>query len=217
MHFFFYALILLVFSLASLRAQKASLLRYELGDLVKDFKLKSTSGKRISLRHYRRGRGLILIFMCNECPFAQNYLERVKALHARYASYGVPVVVVNSNSLSVQAHDSYDHMRALARSERLRYEYLADDAQVLARQYQVQSTPHAFVLANSDQGFRIIYTGAIDDNALAPAKISRSYVSQAVEDLLARRPVDVARTPVRGCGISWLPQGDEAAVGALEE
>src|ERR1700754_2258142 len=83
---------------------------YTVGSTARDFKLKNVDGKMVSMADYKTAKGIILVFTCNHCPFAQAYENRVIALHQKYASKGFPVVAINPNDKDRVPEDSYESM-----------------------------------------------------------------------------------------------------------
>ena len=88
--------------------------RYEVGDTVKDFVLKNTDGKMVSLLGYLDQsdiKGVVVIFTCNTCPYAVAYEDRIIDLHNRYSEKGYPVLAINPNDPTIKAGDSYEKMQ----------------------------------------------------------------------------------------------------------
>ena len=146
---------------------------------------------------------LAVVFTCNHCPASQLYEARLSKLHDDYRDTGVAVVAINPNSpkalrLDELSHtdvgESLDDMKMRAAYRRLEYPYLSDgESQTLAKQFGVVATPQVFVF-DGDRTLR--YQGRIDNNAREDAVTSRD-ARNAIEALLAGRPVPVARTTRR--------------------
>ena len=90
---------------------------YELGDLVADFSLKSTTGKNVSLSNLNGNKGAIVIFTCNNCPFSIAYEDRIIALNDKFSTAGYPVVAINPNDANKVPEDSYRNMIKKAKSK----------------------------------------------------------------------------------------------------
>ena len=176
---------------------------YEVGDTVKDFKLKSTSGEMVSLSDYKNEKGVIVIFDCNTCPYSQGYNERIKALHVKYADKGFPVVAINPNDPNVSPGDSYDKMVSYADAKDFPHTYLQDITQEVARSFGATNTPHTFVLKNEGGAFEVAYIGAIDNNPRSGKDASKHYVEEAVNALLEGEAPDVTSAKAIGCTIKW--------------
>lgn len=176
---------------------------YEVGDTVSDFKLKNVDGKLVSLSDYKDSKGVILIFDCNTCPYSKAYNDRIIALHKSFAPRGFPVVTINSNDGEQSPGDAFDEMVEKAKRKNYDFPYLLDDTQRVAKAFGATNTPHVFLLERKGNNFVIAYIGAIDNNARNGAQADKKYVEEAVNALLAGKPVAVKKTKAVGCGIKW--------------
>ena len=176
---------------------------YQVGDIVKDFKLKGVDGKMVSLSDYKDEKGVILIFDCNTCPYSKAYLERIKDLHSSYASKGYPVVAINPNDPGRSPGDSFDAMVAYANDNGYEHAYLQDTEQTVAKAFGASNTPHVFVLENAKEGFKVAYIGAIDNNTKSADAADKRYVESAVDALLNGEKPETTKTKAIGCTIKW--------------
>lgn len=176
---------------------------YKVGDKATDFKLKNVDGKMVSLSDYKDAKGFIVVFTCNHCPFAKAYEDRIIALNTKYASHGYPVIAINSNDPEQVEEDSYANMQARAKAKKYAFPYLVDETQATAHTYGAAHTPHVFVLQKSGGDFIVKYIGAIDDNYDDPSAVKQKYVENAVDNLLAGKPVNPSVTKAIGCSIKW--------------
>lgn len=176
---------------------------YEVGDTVSDFKLKNVDGRLVSLSDYKDSKGVILIFDCNTCPYSKAYNDRIIALHRNFAPRGFPVVTINSNDGEQSPGDAFEEMVEKAKRKKYDFPYLLDDTQRIARAFGATNTPHVFLLERQGNQFVIAYIGAIDNNARNGAQADKKYVEDAVNALLARKPVALQKTKAVGCGIKW--------------
>jgi len=176
---------------------------YGVGDTASDFRLKNFDGKMVSLSDYRDSKGVILIFDCNTCPYSKAYNDRIIALHKDYASKGYPVVTINSNDGKQSPGDSFQEMISRAKNKNYDFPYLLDETQEVARAFGATNTPHVFVLQREQNEFKVAYIGAIDNNSRNGSMASKKYVEDAVNSLLAGKPVPVEKTKAVGCGIKW--------------
>ncbi len=194
---------LLMLALAALLTAANTSDSYKVGDIVDPFTLKSTNGKMISLSDYSDEKGLILIFDCNTCPYSQAYRERIKELHAMYASRGFPVLAVNPNDPVKQPGDSFEAMVAYAQKHNYQHPYVQDIEQDVTRAFGATNTPHVFVLKNEGGSFRVSYIGAIDNNTRSAADADKKYVQDAVNALLEGKQPKEVKTKAIGCSIKW--------------
>jgi peroxiredoxin len=160
-----------------------------------NFSLKNIDDKTISLTSFKSQKGIILTFVSNVCPVAEMYQQRIEALNKKYASKGFPVVAIDPV-------DDFKIMKDTAASRAYSYAFLYDSTQKIARSYKVKANTHTFILLNSPTGFKIVYEGSIDDDYLGEG-IEKKYIENAVDALLAKKAVGVARTRVMGCPIHY--------------
>lgn len=173
---------------------------YKIGDTAQDFSLTNVNGKKISLAGIKNAKGYIVVFTCNECPYAKAYEQRIIELHQKYAPMGFSVVAINSNDKNVVPGDSFSQMKKLSKKKKYTFPYLYDETQEVAKAFGATRTPHVYVL---DKDRVVRYIGAIDDNSEDPALAKEKYVGAAIDALLAGQDVPVKETKAIGCGIKW--------------
>ena len=139
---------------------------------------------------------VVVAFLCNKCPCVKGYETRFKRFVHEFGPRGVTFVAINS---AIGPLENMNEMRRRAAGARYNFHYLFDTSQQVGRNFGATSTPHVFVL---DQNRRIAYTGAFDDNR-SESLAKHHFVVNAVNDLLANRPVAVSRTKQFGCAISY--------------
>ena len=174
---------------------------YKVGDIAKDFRLKNVDGHMLSLADVKDAKGFIVVFTCNHCPVAKQYESRIEALDKRYASKGYPVIAINPTDPVAYPDDTYEKMVSYAQEHHYSFPYLDDESQEITKTYGATNTPHVFVLNRQDGKLVVRYVGAIDDNAQEAAKAKSHYVADAVDALLAGKPILTMRTKAIGCGI----------------
>ncbi len=176
---------------------------YEVGDAVSDFTLKNVDGKMVSLSDYGSSKGVIVVFDCNTCPYSKAYNERIIALNKKYVDQGVPVIAINPNSAEISPGDSYEKMISLAKEKHYTFPYLIDPTQQTTKAFGASNTPHAFVLKNENEAFKVVYMGAIDNNVRNADTADKKYIEEAVDALLTGKAVTTSKTKAIGCGIKW--------------
>jgi len=176
---------------------------YKVGDKAADFKLKNVDGKMVSLNDYKSAKGYIVTFTCNHCPFAKMYEARIMALDKKYNSKGYPVIAINSNDPVLSPEDSFDNMIKRSKEKNYSFPYLFDETQNTARSFGATNTPHLYVLSKEGGALIVKYMGTIDDNAQDAAAATKHYVEDAIDNLLANKPVTVTETKAIGCTIKW--------------
>jgi glutathione peroxidase-family protein len=176
---------------------------YGIGDAVANFRLRNVDGTTVSLGDFAQRKGLIVVFTCNHCPFSRAYEDRLIALHQRYQPQGFPVVAINPNDPAAYEEDSFENMKLRAREKAYPFPYLLDESQDVARAFGATRTPHAFVLRRDGDRFTVQYIGALDDNSQDASGVTRRFVEDAVNNLLAGKPVSLNTTKSVGCAIKW--------------
>ena len=166
-----------------------------IGDAAPAWKdLPGVDGKSHSLADLKQSKAIVLVFTCNNCPYAIDYESRIIALTKRFAVQGVTVVAVNVNKVP---EDSFDEMKARAKLQEFNFAYLYDESQQIARDYGATYTPEFFVL---DAQRKIAYMGALDDSPAAD-KVQEQHVAAALTALLAGTQPKVTETVAIGCRI----------------
>ncbi|WZO99385.1 redoxin domain-containing protein [Isosphaeraceae bacterium EP7] len=179
-----------------------------IGSKAPDFRLPGVDDKDHALADYASAKVLVVYFTCNHCPTAQAYQTRIAKLHDDYKARGVAVVAISPNdpkalTLDELAYsdlgDTFEEMKIRARDAHFSYPYLYDgETQETAKAYGVLATPHVFIF---DEGRTLRYQGRFDDGEFKAPTTHEAI--DAVEALLAGKPVKVATTRVPGCSTKW--------------
>ncbi|SDS01574.1 Peroxiredoxin [Formosa sp. Hel1_31_208] len=174
---------------------------YDIGDIATDFELKNIDGNMVSMEDFNEAKGFIIVFTCNTCPYAVAYEDRVEALNKKYADQGYPVIAIMPNNTDVKPGDSMENMKARAKAKGFTFPYLMDEGQRIYPQYGATKTPHVYVLERTKKGPQVKYIGAIDDNYKDASAVTKRYVEDAVDALLAGKEVPEQKTRAIGCSI----------------
>jgi peroxiredoxin len=172
-----------------------------IGAAAPDFSLPGVDGRTYRLSDFQAP-VFVYIQGCNHCPYVIAYLERLKAYAAEYGPKGVDFVMVNSNDVDQYEDDSFPAMQRFAKEHALPFPYLYDESQEVAKAYRTFRTPELLVF---DRDRKLAYHGRIDDNPKEPDKATAFEFRDALEALLAGRPVPVAETFAVGCTVKWKP------------
>jgi|TARA_A100000171_G_scaffold49712_1_gene59366 peroxiredoxin len=156
--------------------------------------LPTTEGTTSSLKDLSDSKVVVLAFTCNSCPYAIDAEERLIALSKDYAEKSVTVIAVNVNTIE---EDAMPAMKEKAKEKEFPFAYLYDESQQIARDYGAKYTPQFFVL-DADQ--KIAYMGAMDDSPDG-RNVTKPYLRNAVDEILAGKPVTVSETVPIGCRI----------------
>jgi len=173
----------------------------ELGSKAPSFSLPGVDGKTHSLDEFQGKMAVAVIFSCNHCPYVKKYEDRIVEVQRDYAAKGVQLIAINSNETQNYPEDDLPHMVERAREKGFNFPYLRDEDQSIARAYGPARTPEVFLL---DKAFMLRYHGAIDDNVDSPTKVRRKYLREAVDSILAGKPIKTQKVPSVGCTIKWL-------------
>ncbi len=176
---------------------------YKIGDEVADFSLKNVNGKMVSLADYKSAKGFIIIFTCNHCPYAKRYQERLNQFSKKYTAAGIQLLAISATDPTIVPMDSYENMKLAAKQGSYKYPYLYDESQSVARAFNAAKTPHALVVFKTNGKWVLRYSGAIDDNGADVTKVKNHYLEDAVDALLAGKPVANEVTKSVGCPIKW--------------
>jgi peroxiredoxin len=181
----------------------------KVGSSAPDFNLPGIDGKRHSLHEYAGSKVLAVVFTCDHCPVAEMYEQRIERLTADYKDRGVALVAINPNKpeavhLSEMGYtdlgDSLDEMKIRAKYRHFNFPYLSDGAtQEVAMKYGPTATPHVFIF---DQERKLRYEGRIDSNPREQLA-TKHEARDAIDALLAGRPLEVESTPAVGCSTKW--------------
>jgi peroxiredoxin len=174
---------------------------YKVGDKASDFKLKNVDGKQVSLNDFPNAKGFVVVFTCNNCPYAKAYQDRIIELDKKYKAKGYPVIAINSNDPELSPEDSYDKMVIRAKEKKYSFPYLFDETQNVYRAYGAQRTPTTYLLQKEGRDLVVRYIGAIDDNYQDESQISQAYLVNAIEAVMAGNTPQPATTKAIGCGI----------------
>lgn len=180
-----------------------------IGAPAPDFALPGVDGKIHKLSDYAQIPVLAVIFTCNHCPIAQMYEQRIEQLYENYGKRGVAVVAIQGNDPnattideldSSDSGDTLEEMKVRVQYKKLHYPYLYDGAsQSVASAYGPQATPHVFIF---DKTRHLRYEGRFD-NSYRIEKVVTHDAQNAIDALLAGKPVAVTRTNVFGCSTKW--------------
>lgn len=173
------------------------------GDRAPEFSLLNVDGKTVALADYATANGAIIVFTCNHCPYSVKYEDRIIELHKEFAPKGYPVIAINPNDPETVPEDSYENMKVRADEKKFTFPYLVDQTQQIALAYGARRTPHVFVVSNTQDGAKVMYIGAIDDNPSDPTAVETFFVRDAVNALLAGNVPGKPLTKAIGCSIKW--------------
>jgi peroxiredoxin len=172
-----------------------------LGTTAPDFSLPNIRGQQISLTSLADKRGLLVVFMCNHCPFVKHIASELAAIGKDYSDKGFAMVGISSNDVENYPDDSPAKMVEEAATQGYEFEYLYDESQDVAKAYRAACTPD-FFLFDSDQ--KLVYRGQLDDSRPGNEKpVTGVDLRTAIDQVLAGESVPEEQTPSLGCNIKW--------------
>ncbi|MGZ3699251.1 MAG: thioredoxin family protein, partial [Bdellovibrionota bacterium] len=167
------------------------------------FALPGVDGKTHRLDDFQKSKALVVIFMCNHCPYVIAVQSRINALARGYAARGVALVGINSNDSSRYPDDNFEAMKARAKEQGYVFPYLHDESQMVARAYGAVCTPDIFVYAPASKGMVLKYRGRIDDNWKDERAVSKRDLAEALDAIVAGHEPRADQVPSMGCSIKW--------------
>ena len=165
-----------------------------------DFSLPGIDGKNYSLADFKGRKALVIIFMCNHCPYVKACIDRLIALQNEFGSAGAQFVGINANDDKDYPEDNFENMKKFAAEHKINFPYLRDETQKTAKAFDAVCTPDIFVY---DENFELAYHGRIDDNWQEQEKVTQRELSQALNALLAGEKPVQDQKPSMGCSIKW--------------
>jgi peroxiredoxin len=172
-----------------------------LGTTAPDFQLPATDGKTVSLADFEEKAALLVVFMCNHCPYVIHIRDGLAQLARDYAPRGVGIVGINANDAKSYPADSPAKMQEEVRAAGYTFPYLYDETQAVAKAYRAACTPDFFLF---DKSRRLVYRGQFD--ASRPGNdvpVTGRDVRAALDAVLAVQPVSDRQMASMGCNIKW--------------
>ncbi|HTL59519.1 MAG TPA: thioredoxin family protein [Candidatus Limnocylindrales bacterium] len=174
-----------------------------LGTKAPDFRLPDTTGKSISLKDLLGAPALVVVFMCNHCPYVKHIRSGLAQLARDYLPRGVAMVGISSNDVANYPADSPAKMAEEAKSAGYLFPYLYDETQEVAKAYRAACTPDIYLF---DQDQRLVYRGQLDDSRPNNGiPVSGKDLRAAIDAVLKGKEVPPEQKPSIGCNIKWKP------------
>jgi peroxiredoxin len=173
-----------------------------LGTSAPDFQLADVvSGKTISLATFAEKKALLVMFICQHCPFVKHVRHELAQLGKDYAEESLGIVAISANDVANYPDDSPEHLQAMARSLALNFPICYDESQATAKAYTAACTPDFFLF---DADRKLVYRGQLDDSRPGNnLPITGQDLRAAIEAVLAGKAVNPDQKPSIGCNIKW--------------
>jgi peroxiredoxin len=174
-----------------------------LGTAAPDFRLPDTDGRIVSLKDLAGGKALLVMFICNHCPYVKHVRAELAKVGRDYHAREVKVVAINSNDPAAYSDDSPEKMKAEKAAAGYTFPYLFDASQEVAKAYRAACTPDLYVFDAKQQ---LVYRGQLDESR--PKNnfpVTGRDLRAALDAVLAGKPAPVEQRPSLGCNIKWKP------------
>jgi peroxiredoxin len=173
-----------------------------MGSPALDFSLPGVDGQIHTLRDFENAKILVVVFMCNHCPYVQAIWGRLVSLQRRFEDKSVQFVGINPNvANSEYEEETLENMKRYAEDYHMNFSYLADEDQSVAKEYGAQCTPDIYVY---DSGRNLVYHGRLDDNWQNPDSVEKEELADAINNVIEGGEPFEVQNPSMGCSIKWV-------------
>jgi len=170
------------------------------------------SGKTISLETFKGKKGLLVMFICQHCPFVKHVEDELGRIGQDYVPKDVAVLAISANSIESHPQDDPENMREQVKRTSFNFPYVYDATQEVAKSYTAACTPDFFLF---DSAFKLAYRGQLDDSRPGNDKpVNGSDLRAALDKVVAGETISETQKPSIGCNIKWIPGKEPAYFGA---
>jgi peroxiredoxin len=175
----------------------------DLAQTAPDFSLPGVDGKTYSLDSFKNSKGLLVVFMCNHCPYVIAVQRRLNELAKTFQPKGISVIGINPNDPVQYPEDSFEEMKKRSKEQGYVFPYVQDITQEVARSYNAVCTPDPFLYIRQGSQFKLYYHGRIDDNWKDESQVKSRDLHDAMIALLNGENPPMDQKPSMGCSIKW--------------
>ena len=165
-----------------------------------DFELPGVDGRRHTLGSVSGPNGLVVMFICNHCPYVQAIVDKLPRDMKELSAAGVGAVAIMSNDPADYPEDSFENMKAVAERHGFAFPYLYDETQDVARAYGAVCTPDLF---GYGRDLELVYRGRLDDAGRTPREGNRRDLVEAMRAVAGGKPAPAGQFASIGCSIKW--------------
>lgn len=174
-----------------------------LGTKAPEFTLPdAVSGKPVSLSEVKPSKALVIMFICNHCPYVVHIMDQLVKITNEYKAKGIDFIAISANDVNDYPQDAPDKMQILAQEKGFCFPYLYDESQIVAKAFHAECTPDFYIF---DRELRCQYRGRFDESS--PGKkdvpVTGADLTSALDNLIAGKSIDVNQFPSMGCNIKW--------------
>jgi len=176
----------------------------ELGTKAPNFNLPDTvSGRTISLDTFADKKALLIMFICQHCPFVQHIQSELARIGKDYMEQGLGIIAISSNSVETHPDDAPEKLKAMAEAQGFNFPFCYDETQAVAKAYTAACTPDFFLF---DSTRALVYRGQLDESRPGNDQpVNGKDLRAAIEKVLADEPISPEQKPSIGCNIKWTP------------
>ncbi|ADJ28879.1 thioredoxin family protein [Nitrosococcus watsonii] len=176
----------------------------DLGTQAPDFQLlEPATGRTVSLADFKGASGLLIIFMCNHCPYVKHISTALSQFAREYQPKGLAIAGISVNDVENYPDDSPEKMAEEVEAQGYIFPYLYDETQEIAKAYKAACTPDFFLF---DKNHKLVYRGQFDASRPGnDAPIAGEDLRAAADAVLAGQPISGEQRPSMGCNIKWKP------------
>lgn len=184
-------------------AKTPSTFLLKMGEQAPGFRLSTPEENWVELKDFQGKNGILVMFICNHCPFVKHIRDPLAKLCAKYQEQGIGVVGINSNDVAKYPDDSPEMMYKEAIEAGYTFPYLFDQSQSVAKAYGAACTPDFFLF---DHEFKLFYAGQFDGSRPGnDIPVTGEDLTRAVDRLLEPSELGFEPVPSVGCNIKWIP------------
>lgn len=172
----------------------------ELGSLCPEFELPGVDGRTWSRADFKNAQALLVMFLCNHCPYVKAVEQRLIDLGNEMKQKDVQLVAICSNDSSAYPEDSFEKLRERSKEKNYPFPYLVDESQEIAKKFGAVCTPDFFLYGPKHE---LVYRGRLDDSWKDPSQVKRQDLRDAIFAILKKTPAQTEQRPSMGCSIKW--------------
>jgi peroxiredoxin len=163
-----------------------------------DVNMTSVNGNAVAIKDVMGKNGVLVMFSCNTCPYVVRYESRILNTIALAKAQGLGVIIINANEALRTEDDSFEAMKVYATKQGFTVPYVVDTDSKVANAFGATRTPECFLFNNES---KLVYHGAIDDNANDANAVTRIHVKEAITELISGKAISVKESRSVGCTI----------------
>jgi hypothetical protein len=167
---------------------------------MRDTPMKNVDGRDVTIGGAAGKKGTLVLFICNHCPWVKAWQTRIAGAGNSAVPRGIGVIAINPNDPAAYPEDGFEEMKARARQVGYKFPYVVDATSDVARAFGATHTPEAYLF---DAQGRLVYHGAVDDNAHDEKAVTQRWLRRAVDAVVSGNRVPAAETKALGCGIKF--------------